>query len=210
MSHAAVTWIFGAAGPWLVLLITVQHLIDWRSRILRGWPLLILSGVVALGILLIPVERMAIARWVGSLSPSFSIPLTGLLAIAAWERAFGRELLAQSDRSSAWAFGAIGGLALYPFALGVGRIDPYEWGWRSSPLFVAVAALTAWLIWKQNRFGYLLLLAAIAFHLRVFESSNYWDYLLDPVYWLTSLVVWLRRGLLLRRGARTPVPAASR
>ena len=39
----------------------------------------------------------------------------------------------------------------------------------------------------------LLLLAAAAFHLRVLESSNYWDYLLDPIYCLVSLAALGRR-----------------
>ena len=86
-------------------------------------------------------------------------------------------------------------LALYPLALGLGSFDPYEWGWHFSPLFVIVAALTVWLTWKQNRFGFLLLLAAVAFHLRLLESTNYWDYVLDPIYCLVSFVVLIRHQL---------------
>jgi hypothetical protein len=90
-------------------------------------------------------------------------------------------------------FGAFAGLMLYPAALGVGSIDPYEWGWYRSPLFVMVGLLTGWLIWTRNRFGLLLLAAVAAFHLRLGESSNYWDYLVDPVYWFASLVALGRR-----------------
>ena len=75
-------------------------------------------------------------------------------------------------------------------ALGLGGFDPYEWGWPFSPLFIAVGALTAWLMWRQNRFGVVLLIAALAFQLELLESSNYWDYLLDPIYSLVS-IGWL-------------------
>jgi hypothetical protein len=202
MNDAIMTWVVSAMCPWLALLLCVQRLIAGRSVALRGWPLLIVSGVVAVGVLLIPVERIALARWVASISPSFSVPLTGLLAIAAWERAFSRQVLTERDRNAAWTFGAVAGLLLYPFALGVSRIDPYEWGWSASPLFIAVGVLTAWLIWRRNRFGFLLLLAVTAFHLQLLESSNYWDYLIDPIYWLASLVVLGTRALSRGRSLR--------
>ena len=155
--------------------------------------------VLALGILFIPIDGMAAARWVASLIASFSVPFIGLLAIAAWERAFARHVLERREREMAWAFGAVAGLVLYPFALGVGSIDPYEWGWYRSPLFVTVGLLTGWLIWTRNRFGILLLAAVVAFHLRLGESSNYWDYLVDPIYWFASLVGVTRRVVALRR-----------
>jgi hypothetical protein len=77
---------------------------------------------------------------------------------------------------------------LYPLALGLGKFDPYEWGWSFSPLFAGVAVLTGWLVWKQNRFGILLLLAIVAYHLQLLESTNYWEYLLDPVYCLLAIL----------------------
>ena len=115
-----------------------------------------------------------------------------------------RPIFSQRDWDAGWIFGAIGGVLLYPLALGIGSVDPYEWGWRFSPLFVVAGALTVWLIWKQSRFAILLLLAAAAFHLRVLESSNYWDYLLDPIYCLVSLVVLGRRLISARPRAWNP------
>jgi hypothetical protein len=212
--NETVTAVASAMCPWLALLLGVQRLVGWRWRTVRGLPMLIVPGAIALGILSVPIDRIAVARWVASVSASFSMPLAGLLAIAAWERAFARPLFSRRDWDAAWAFGAIGGLALYPPALGVGSIDPYAWGWSSSPLFAAAGALTAWLISTRNRFGILLLAAVVAYQLRLGESTNYWDYLIDPIYWLTSLVVLgkkvlLQRGPLSRRGARIRVRAAS-
>jgi len=105
-----------------------------------------------------------------------------------------QEVFSERDWSAGWSFGAAGGLMLYPLALGVGRFDPYEWGWRFSPLFVIIAVLSSWLIWKNNRFGLLLLVAVIAFHLHLLESSNYWDYLLDPIFGFASMAALARRG----------------
>lgn len=199
MSDVTVTVVFSALGPWLVMLLGVQRLIGWRATRLRRVPLLIVPGAVALGILLVPIHAMPVARWVAAISAGFSVPFVGLLGIAAWEHAFARPLLEPRERDAAWAFAALAGLLLYPMALGVSSIDPYEWGWFRSPLFVVVGVLTGWLIWTRNRFGILLLAAVLAYHLQLGESSNYWDYLIDPVFWLASLVALARRVVIARR-----------
>ena len=138
--------------------------------------------------LLLPIQGIPIAEWVRGVSANFSVPFTGLLGLAVWEGEFRRKLFSKTDWTTAWAFGVVAGLGLYPLALGLGSFDPYEWGWSFSPLFVISAVLTALLLWKQSRFGLLLLLAIAAYHLRLLESANYWDYLLDPVYCLASIV----------------------
>ncbi len=199
MSDAMVSLAFSAIGPWLAVLLGIQLLIGWRRPTFRGVPLLLVAGVLALGLLVIPIDGIAVARWVAAVSASFSVPLVGLLAVAACERAFTRQLLEQRERDVAWTYAAIAGLLLYPFALGVSSIDPYQWGWYRSPLFVIVGVLTGWLLWTRNRFGILLLAAVVAYHLRLGESSNYWDYLIDPVYWFASLVALARRVVAVRR-----------
>jgi hypothetical protein len=202
MTRNFVTVLFAAACPWLALMLCLQQLAGWRGFTLRGG-LLLSSAGVALAVLLIPIEGISIARWIAGINANFSIPLTAILTVAVCERVFARPVFAQVDWTACWSFGAIGGLALYPLALGLSSFDPYEWGWHFSPLFVIIAALTVWLIWKQNRFGFLLLLAATAFHLRLLESTNYWDYLLDPFYGCVSFVVLIRR--LLSAGAHRRV-----
>jgi hypothetical protein len=203
MSERIVGEMFSALCPWLLLMWCLQRAARVCGLHMRGWRLLVLSGASALGVLAVPIEGLEIARWVAGINANFSIPLTGLLAAAVWEDAFARPLFAPWEWTTAWCVGAIGGLLLYPMALGVGTIDPYAWGWRFSPLFIASSALTAWLIRKQNRFGIVMLLAIIAFHLGLLESSNYWDFLLDPVYCLTSFGVLGRRAVLSTRTSLT-------
>jgi hypothetical protein len=209
MTDDAVAAVFAGVCPWLVLVRGIQSLAGRHRSTLRGWRLLLMAGAVALAVLLVPFAGLPVARWIAGLSANFSIPLTGVLAAAVWERAFGTQILSPRDWRTAWLFGALGGLTLYPFALGLSSFDPYEWGWRFSPLFVAVGALTTWLLWKQNRFGLLLLLAAVGFHLRLLESPNYWDYLLDPVFWLVSLIVIGRRSMAHLRAGVQPRSRAS-
>jgi hypothetical protein len=203
MTHASVVELYSAVCPWLALVWCLQRVARLIVPSLRGWTLLAVAGAIAVVVLLVPVQRLVIARWVAGLNANFSIPLTVILAVIVWERVFERSLLAEREWTTAWSFGAVGGLALYPMALGLGSFDPYEWGWSFSPLFVVIGALTVLLIWKQNRFGVLLVLAAVAFQLHLLESTNYWDYLLDPIYSLVS-IVWLAGGFVTSmRSSRT-------
>ena len=207
MSHQTVTQVFAAMCPWLALMWCLQRMAAGLRLQLRGWALLTLSALIAAAMLLVPIQGLAASRWVAGLNANFSIPLTGMLAVGVHGRAFGRQVFSERDWMAGWSFGGLGSLTLYPFALGAGGFDPYEWGWRFSPLFALVAMLSGWLIWNRNRFGLLLLAAVIAFHLRVLESSNYWDYLLDPFYGLASVGALVRRALSARSRLR-PEPEA--
>jgi hypothetical protein len=207
MSQPTLKLVLSSVCPWLILVLGLQGLAGCSGVKARGWGRLSGLGLIAAGPLMLPVQAVAVADWVRGLSANFSLPFTGLLAVAVWQIEFHRPLFARRDWFAGWTFGALAGLALYPFALGLGRFDPYEWGWGFSPLFVMSAVLTAWLLWKYNRFGLLLLLAIGVYHLRLLESRNYWDYLLDPVYCLASIVAlgWQ----LLARVRQAPSASAS-
>ena len=179
---------FALLCPWLALVRLLQ-LIAARGRLRKhGSGRLLLLCVAALGVLAVPVNGFALGWWVRGVAASFSIPLTLLLAVQVWEAEFSQKLLGPRDWVAGWAFGTVAGVVLYPCALGWGNSDPYEWGWSFSPLFIGAGAIAAVLLWQQNRFGLLLLLAIAAWQLHLLESRNYWDYLVDPVYFVTALI----------------------
>lgn len=99
------------------------------------------------------------------------------------------------NQSAPWTVkGAIGlvGLCFYPFALGLGMFDPYGWGYSSVALLIAVlvfALLCA--IAKWSRGTWIIGLAIIAWGMQWHESTNLWDYLIDPI-----LVVWAIFGVV--------------
>jgi predicted membrane protein len=188
MIHTIIVEIFSAVCPWLALVLCLQFGAVYGGVKARGARQLLWLGLIALGVLAAPIQGIPIARWIASINANFSLPFTGLLAVAVWERAFARKIFSARDWRASWMFGAVSGLVLYPLALGFGKFDAYEWGWGFSPLFAGIAVLTGLLFWKQNRFGVPLLLAVIAYHLQLLESTNYWDYLVDPVYCLLSIL----------------------
>jgi hypothetical protein len=77
-------------------------------------------------------------------------------------------------------------LSFYPFALGLGMIDPYAWGYGSIAFFIGVLAFAlvcALLNWVKG--VWIIAIAIIAWAAHWHESANLWDYVLDPF-----LVVW--------------------
>ena len=107
---------------------------------------------------------------------------------------------------------ALVALAFYPLALGVSMLDPYAWGYGSIALLAAVivTALIA-LLAGSNRIAIILAMAILAWSVGWHESSNLWDYILDPflgLWAIGSLIgsAWRARaartqtGYLFRKG----------
>ncbi len=88
-------------------------------------------------------------------------------------------------------------LCFYPFALGVGMIDPYAWGYGSIAFLLAVLffALVCGLVnWSKGI--WIIAIAIIAWAAHWHESANLWDYLLDPflaIWALFAIVGMIRR-----------------
>ena len=203
------------------------------------WPANFLAGILLLVCLILmslPFDGLSAARLLAGFTPGFSLPFTALLLHATLRRlggpgvfrpaelapcgggvtgGTGRGWLYHTGRAAVWRFGALAGLALYPAALGLGRWDPYASGWQFSALFVVVAVVAAFLLGRGHRLGWVLLVAIAAWQLQVLESTNYWDYLVDPVYFLISVplaLLGLRSGGCVPReisGAETLEPAAN-
>jgi hypothetical protein len=192
MTTAVAIWTF------LVPLLLLWSIFQ-RSAGLRGWIATIVAGVVALGAVLFPWFGHPLPHWSASLSANFSVIMAALLLLGIISRASGCHFFRDRDWKAAWIFGAVASLLLYPSALGLGpqNFDSYALGWpwlirgQSLVLFGGAGLTAALLIWRGNRFGYVLLFALLAYATGFQESENLWDYLLDPVYGAVSLLVAL-------------------
>ena len=192
MTTAVAIWTF------LVPLLLLWWIFQ-RAAGLKGWLATIVAGVAAFGAVLFPWFGHSLPHWSASLSGNFSVIMAVLLLFGIISRAGGCGFFRAGDWNAAWIFGAVASLLLYPSALGLGpqNFDSYALGWpwlfrgQSLVLFGAAGLTAALLIWCGNRFGYVLLLALLAYAIGFQESENLWDYLLDPVYGAVSLLVVL-------------------
>ncbi|MFZ4482848.1 MAG: hypothetical protein ACOYOL_02570 [Chthoniobacterales bacterium] len=203
MSTTVIIW--STLAPFLLLLWLFQ-----RVSGLRGWSGFVLAAVLAVGALLVPWFGPPLSAWSAGLSANFSVIMAGLLFVAIAERTTGRPIFQRGEWKTAWIFGSVASWALYPSALGLGppNFDSYALGWpwlfwgQSFVLFGAVTLTAAFLLWRGNRFGYLLLLTLAGYALGFQESDNLWDYLLDPVFGAVALLAGLRLIVLrLRQGS---------
>ncbi|WP_114689823.1 hypothetical protein [Polynucleobacter necessarius] len=86
----------------------------------------------------------------------------------------------------------------YPFALGLGMIDPYAWGYGSILFLVTVlafAVVCALVNWSKG--VWIIAIAILAWSANWHESANLWDYLLDPFLAIWALLSCI--GALYRR-----------
>ena len=195
-SHA---WLWQLAGLFLLLLWLLQ-------RLLRGRWGLLASALGAALLLCVPIFGHPARYWVAALAANVSVPLVALLVASVAARAGFPPLFRAREWRTAWIFGALSALVLYPSALGFGLrdFDSYALGWpwldsaMSLALFGLVALTSAFLVYRGNRFGWVLLLSSVAYLFRIQESQNFWDYLVDPLYAALSLLACLAMIVRLR------------
>ncbi len=190
------TWVFSFIFPFLLMTALLQGVAALSGRDLRGRGLALAFGLIAAGLVVMPVGDWPLARWLISFNANFSIPLTAILFSRVVRTSFDVRLLDDSALLTCWIFSLIAGAALYPMALGLTRWDPYAAGWGSSWLFVLIFSLTVVLLLLKNRFAIVLIAVILAYNLRLLESTNLWDYLVDPFLVVVSCIglgCWVRR-----------------
>ena len=93
---------------------------------------------------------------------------------------------------------AIVALCFYPFALGLGMVDPYAWGYGSIAFLVAVlffALVCGLASWTKG--VWIIAIAILVWTAHWHESANLWDYLLDPFLAIWAICACI--GMMYRR-----------
>lgn len=163
------------------------------------------AALLALGLFL-PVYGLSIAQWLRSVVGDLSVlTLVVFLNILA-QRLFNHNLLAPATRSNLLLGVVLVGAVFYPLALGVSAFDPYRLGYAPVllPVLLCLASIVAWVKARRD-LAIILLLPLIAFNLHLLESTNLWDYLLDPVLLIYALVQGLLNLNFIRSGNGRPV-----
>jgi hypothetical protein len=165
------------------------------ARLPRAWLATLLGAAAALALL--PLGTLSAAGHVRGVIGDLSVTTTVLLLRALGRPFAGGGRAEDGGRLALQGLLALLSLVLYPLALGLGSSDPYRLGY-GSPWLLTGLLLLALLFWlsRLDLPSLCLALAALGYACGWLESSNLWDYLLDP---LVSIYAW---GGLLLRGAR--------
>ena len=75
MSHTTLVEVCSAVCPWLGLVWCLQRLARVVRQPLRGWSLLVVTGVIAAAVMLVPVQGIVVARWVAGLNAKGAVNL---------------------------------------------------------------------------------------------------------------------------------------
>lgn len=171
--------------------LLTARVLRWIVARVPGWR----AGlwvVMGISVLSVAVSYPYTRGYFGNISASLVLFLLWDLFRAL--RVPGEQGLSRSDQRP-WLFAAAG-LILYPSSLFILPWHAYAWGFPESEVFWAFSAciLAAGIYWYGRRSLWALVLpgALAAYHLRLLESDNLWDYLIDPL-----LFLWAAGALLL-------------
>ena len=191
----------------LVLCAVCLRLLGW----LRGVNAVIMpfEKWMALGVFIVlwwPVgsAHLPIVAYIRGVSSDLSMTLVALACIVSWRAQFGFNPLDQRNVTALWVAVAAAALVLYPLALGLGDWDPYRLGWGTTGIWLGLLSISVvcWLV-GLRLLPFLIALAVLAWSTGVLESTNLWDYLIDP--WLAMVAIFqcVRVGIktILRRSS---------
>jgi hypothetical protein len=201
MTSGAMTGLLGSS----LLIAAAGCLMLQRANLPLPWR----AGSVALMLLAgwIPAGGLPAVAYLRGVVGDLSLSTLLLLSASLLSYILGRRLIEAREQAAWFAVVIAAALFLYPMALGLGGFDPYALGYGSHALATVLLLLTlaAWA--ARCHYAVLSVLAAVAAFLAgLLDSTNLWDYLIDPLLAGYALFWWLRRaaGIL-----SAPAPGAS-
>jgi len=200
-----ITDITGLAGATLalagslLLVPPVRRLKPFHIGLVMG-----VTGIVAA----VPIGTLPLAAYLRSVFGDLSITTSVLLVTGIFRHLSGRRFFDRRQEIATHALIAVTALFFYPLALGLGPFDPYRPGF-GSPWFLTgllVLALGAWAV-RVYPIPICIALAVLAHAIGWHESTNLWDYMLDPLVSIYAFVVVL--GCAVNTCRRTGEPCGS-
>lgn len=131
--------------------------------------------------------------WLRGLTGDLSMTTTVLLMLAVYHQLFGQYLIQVKEKKMIlWSMVCLG-VIFYPFALGIGQVDPYAWGYSNVYMLGILLGLSLLLFLREYYvFATTLLLAVLAWNVGLLGSVNLWDYLIDPFIFFYALYRLMR------------------
>ena len=139
----------------------------------------------------IPVgaAHLPVAAYLRGVTSDFSVSLVVMAALSLLSRLFYPKLFNRRDFQAVFYVVAATALFLYPLALGWGDWDAYRCGWGSAGMWAGLffVCVVSWVA-GFRLLPLLISLAMASWTVQLMESTNLWDYLLDP--WLATAAIF--------------------
>ena len=172
----------------LVLSAGCLRLLGWRRGV-APWGKFATAAVFVLLWCPVGPARLPLVAYVRGISSDPSISLVALACLGMYQRLSGVRLTDDRECMLVSIALAVGALFLYPLALGWGDWDAYRLGWGSPGLWAVLLVLSLACWAKGFRLlPVLVALALLAWAAGALESTNLWDYLIDP--WLAVAAIY--------------------
>ena len=151
-------------------------------------------------LVVMPINGLPVAGYLRALPGELSITTLILLFAASMSALLDRKIYEPKSLFLLMLLVLTVGLFLYPFSLGFTHLDPYAWGYSSKILlaFFFAAALTAWYL-NLYFLVIVIVLDVSAYLMGIYESTNIWDYLIDPLLTLFAffwLIIWMIKHIV--------------
>jgi hypothetical protein len=172
----------------LVLCAGCLRLLTWRHGVTP-----FAKGVTAACFVLMWVPlgagQLPLVAYFRGISSDLSITLVVLAGLGLVRRLRGLRAIDPQERIALNAAVAAAALFLYPLAMGWGDWDPYRAGWGAPGMLLALLAVTVFFWLKGLRLLPMIVAAALlGWTFDLLESTNLWDYLVDP--WLAIAAIF--------------------
>ena len=164
------------------------------TRMPKSSLVLLLSAVAIAAIA--PLAGLPAAAYVRGIIGDLSIPSLVLLMLTILRPLLGWHSPGTKAGFTIQILITVAALGLYPLALGLGYFDPYRLGYGSL-WFLSVLLLVA-LVACFRRLPLVALciaLSVFAWNIGWYESSNLWDYLLDPLLSVYAVSAVIRHSV---------------
>lgn len=190
----------------LVLCAAVARLLC-GGRGMQSWMRWILAVIFIVQCLPLGPAHIPALAYIRGVSSDLSITLVLLACLGLSRRLRGLPVMAGPESTSVSIVVALAALLLYPAALGWGDLDTYQPGYGSPTMLLALLALCV-VCWVRGlRLLPLLVSAAmLAWAAGLMESTNLWDYLMDPWLAASAFVQCLSTGIARLRDRGKPSP----
>lgn len=196
----SLTDFFALLGIDLVLSAILLRLLSWGGNAKAGTRAAWLTAMLFAALWWpLGTAKLPALAYVRGVSSDLSITLVALACLGFWEGIF-KGPAARSrnlEKTLVFVVAAGAGLFLYPLALGLGDWDPYRLGWGTPALWLVLLMIAVLArIGKFRLLPLLLALALLAWAAGLLESTNLWDYLLDPWLFVLSVAYCIRTGFM--------------